>query len=165
MKTEKLSKEVVDLLLERISGEFRAFALYRSATNWCSDQGFMKASAFFKAESDDELKHAKIIEDLLTGFNIIFELPCSGIPQSEFKDLAEVLQKAYDMEYELYQAYEDLAAKILEMGELSTFQFLLQFLEIQRNSVIEYSDKINILEKTDVNDKFQMLMLQEQLFE
>jgi ferritin len=164
MKTEKLSKEVVDLLIERIAGEFSAFALYRSATNWLSDQGFMKASAFFKAESDDELKHAKTIEDLITGFNVIFELPCTGIPDSKFKNLADVLQKAYDMEYELYQAYEDLSAKILEMGELSTFQFLMTFLEIQRNSVIEYSDKINILDKTNLDDKFQMLMLQEQLF-
>jgi hypothetical protein len=44
------------------------------------------------------------------------------------------------------------------------FDFLQQFRTIQTQSVAEYSDMINMLEGVNVNDKFQMLMLEKKLF-
>ena len=66
IKPEKLPKDVVNLLLERLNDEFKAYYFYRSATNWCKNVGYFKAAEFFAKESEDELAHAKKIEDYLS---------------------------------------------------------------------------------------------------
>lgn len=165
LKPEKLSKEVVDLLLPRIKDEFTAFYFYRAATNWCQDKGFFIASKFFAAESDDELTHAKKLESYIVDWNVLPVLPTIQAPEIEFKNLADVIQQAYEMEYGLYEAYEDTSMKIFKTADLCVFDFLQFFRTKQKDAVAEYSDKLNVLEGTNLGDKFQMLMLEETLFE
>lgn len=163
-KPEKLSKEVVDLLLQRIKDEYTAFYMYRSASNWCQEVGFFKAAAFFAAESTDELEHAKGIEKYITDWNVIPELPAVDKPILKFDSIADLVEKSYNLEYELYENYEETSAKIFKMGELSTFDFLQTYRNIQNKSVAEYSDKLNILEGVNLDSKFEMLMIESNLF-
>ena len=164
-KPEQLSQEVVDLLLPRLQDEFNAFYFYRSATNWCQNKGFFKAASFFKSESDDELLHAKKIEDYIVDWNMTPNLPNILKPVLEFKDLAEVIEKAYDMEFALYEGYEDTSMKIFKTGDLCVFDFLQSYRVAQKEAVAEYSDKLNVVEGTNRDSKFEMLMLEENLFE
>lgn len=164
-KPEVLSQQVVSLLLERLPDEFKAFYFYRSATNWCQNKGFFKASAFFKAESDDELTHAKKIEDYLVDWNVTPNLPIITPPVLEFSDLIDVVEKAYDMEFALYEGYEDTSMKIFKTGDLCVFDFLQFFRVTQKEAVAEYSDKLNVVEGANRGSKFEMLMLEETLFE
>jgi ferritin len=164
-KPEQLSQEVVNLLLPRLQDEFNAFYFYRSATNWCQNKGFFKAAAFFKAESDDELLHAKNIEDYIVDWNMTPSLPNITKPVLEFKDLVEVIEKAYDMEFALYEGYEDTSMKIFKTGDLCVFDFLQAYRVGQKEAVAEYSDKLNVVEGTNRDSKFEMLMLEENLFE
>ena len=164
MKTQKLSKEIVDLLIQRIKTEYDVSYFYRSAANWCNDQGFMKAAKFFEDESNDEITHAKILIDFIVGWNVLFQLPPIAQPEWDFECLACILGRAYEIELKLYEDYEDTSLKILEMGELATFDMLQQLRKIQNESVIMFSDKLNLLEGTNTKDKFQMLMLEDKLF-
>lgn len=163
-KPQKLSKEVVDLLLPRLKNELDASYFYRSASNWCKNVGFNKAADFFSKESADETEHALGIQNYLVDWNITPELPAIAKPVLEFTDLGDVIQKAYDMEFALYEEYEDTSMKIFKTGDLCVFDFLQGYRTIQKNSVAEYSDKINMLEGCDVKDKFQMLLLEKKLF-
>jgi ferritin len=163
-KPEKLSQEIVNLLLPRLQDEYNAFYLYRSASNWCKNVGYFKAAEFFKAESDDELSHAKKIEDYLTDWNVTPILPTVNKPVLSFKNLGEVIQAGYNAEYKLYGEYEDTSLKIFKLGETCTFDFLQFFRETQTKSVAEYSDKLNMLDGCDVNSKFEMLLLEKKLF-
>jgi ferritin len=162
-KPEKLSQEVVDLLLPRLQDEFNASYLYRAASNWCRNVGFFKAADFFAKESEDELKHAKNIENYLTDWNVSPALPTIEKPEIEFKDLVDIIEKAYGIEFKLYGDYEDTSAKVLKMNELATFDFLQQYRKIQNDSVAEYSDKLNILDGVEPT-KMNMLLLEENLF-
>ncbi len=164
IKPEKLSKEVVDLLLARLQNEYEAFYLYRSASNWCANVGFKKSADYFKSESDDELSHAKRLEQYLVDWNVIPSLPNIKSPELTFRGLADIIEKAYKIELELYEAYEETSAKVFKSGDIGVFDFLKQYLEIQTKSVAEYSDMLNILDGVDVNDKFKMLLLEENLF-
>ena len=164
MKTQKLSKEVVDLLIPRIQTEYNVSQFYQSAANWCNDQGFMKAAKFFTEESTDEISHARILIDYIVSWNVLFQLPKIEQPEWEFECLACILGRAYEIELKLYEDYEDTSLKILEMGELATFDMLQQLRKIQNESVILFSDKLNLLEGTNTKDKFQMLMLEDKLF-
>lgn len=164
MKPEVLPQEIVNLLLPRLSDEFKAYYFYRAAANWCKGVGFMKAGAFFHNESDDELEHAKKIEDYLVDWNVDPDLPVIAKPQIKFKSLMEVLEKAYELEYKLYEAYEETSVKIFKTNDICTFDFLQPLRAIQTKSVAEYSDKLNILEGVNTNSKFEMLQLEETLF-
>lgn len=165
MKTpQKLPQEIVDMLLPRLADEYTAFYTYRAASNWCQNVGFVKAAAYFKAESDDELVHARGIEDFLTLWNVIPELPTVKKPELEFGGLVDVIEKAYQLELDLYDAYEDTSAKIFKTGDICVFDFLQKYRDIQVKSVGEYSDMINVLQGCDTKSKFELLMLEENLF-
>lgn len=163
-KPVKLPKEIVDLLLPRLADEYTAFYMYRAASNWCQNVGFMKAASYFKAESDDELVHARGIEDFLTQWNVIPELSKVDKPELEFGGLVEIIEKAYQIELDLYEAYEETSIKIFKEGDICAFDFLQKYRDIQTKSVAEYSDMINILEGCDTKSKFELLMLEENLF-
>lgn len=163
IKPNKLPQEVVSLLNERLKDEFNAYYLYRSATNWCRNIGYMKAADYFAKESEDELSHAKKIEDFLVQWNVTPELPLIQKPELTFKDLVEIIEKAYKTEYDLYEKYEDTSAKIIKIGDICVFDFLLFFRSVQTQSVAEYSDMINILTGVEPS-KFNLLLLEENLF-
>lgn len=161
----KLPKEIVDLLLPRLSDEFTAYYAYRAASNWCANVGYFKAAEYFKKESDDELVHAKNIEDFLVQWNIIPNLPTIKEPKTSFGSLVDVIDLAYGLEFDLYEAYEETSAKVFKTGDLCVFDFLQQYRTIQSQSVGEYSDMLNILQGCNTGDKFQMLLLEKKLFD
>ena len=164
LKPEKLSQDVVSLLLPRLKDEFGAFYYYRSATNWCQNVGYFKASEFFKQESEDELGHAKKIESYLVDWNITPDLPAILKPELKFDNLLDVIEQAYKMEFALYEAYEETSSKIFKIGDLCVFDFLQEFRSLQKQAVAEYSDKLNMLDGIDPRSKFEMLMLEKKLF-
>lgn len=163
MTPNKLEPEVVKLLVEGLKEEYNAFYFYRSATNYCRNVGFEKAAEFFAKESEDELVHAKKIEDYVTDWNVTIPLPSIPKPVLEFSGLPEIIDMAYEMEYKLYELYEDISKSILDMGESCVFDFLAFFRGQQTSAVIEYSDKINMLEGTG-KTKFELLLLEKKLF-
>lgn len=165
MKTpEKLPQNIVDILINRLKDEYNAFYFYRAASNWCKNVGFQKAGSYFKTESEDELSHAKGIEDFLVDWNVTPDLPIVAKPEITFASLSSIIEKAYDIEYKLYEAYEQDSSKILKIGDICVFDFLQKYRHIQTTSVAEYSDMLNILVGIDVNSKFEMLQIEENLF-
>lgn len=160
---EKLSSNIVDILTARLKDEYNAFYFYRSASNWCKNVGFQKAAAYFKTEAEDELSHAKGIEDFLVDWNITPDLPVATKPETNFAGLISIIDKAYDIEYKLYEAYEEDSTKILKIGDVCVFDFLQKYRHIQTTSVAEYSDMLNILSGVK-GDKFELLLIEENLF-
>lgn len=163
-KPIKLPEEIVKLLLPRLKDEFDAAYLYRSISNWCQGVGYLNAAEFFAHESEEEFKHAAGIEKYLVDWNVIVNLPKIETPSSEFTDLVAALDKAYVIEYKLYEEYEDTSMKVFKTGDLCTFDFLQHYRTIQRLAVAEYSDKLNMLEGVNPKDKMNLLLLEKKLF-
>ncbi len=158
----KLGNDIVAMLMPRLKDELTAMYTYRSIANWCENVGYLKAAEFFAKESEDEGKHAKIIEKYLTDWNIIFPLPELEEPKKDFKSLLEAIEVAYNLEYQLYEDYEETSRKIFQK-DLCTFNFLNQFCKIQTEAVAEYSTKLNMLQGVEPT-KFNLLMLEKKLF-
>lgn len=163
MTPNKLDKDVVGLLLPRLKDEYNAFYFYRAASNWCQGVGYFKAAEFFAKESEDELGHAKKIEQYLVDWNVDPELPTVERPQIMFSGLMEVIENAYEIEYALYEDYEGTSMEMFKK-DLCVFDFLQEFRMLQKQSVAEYSDKLNMLEGVDGKSKFNLLLLEEKLF-
>lgn len=162
-KPQKLEQDIVSLLLPRLKDEFDAYYFYRAVSNWCKNVGYFKAAEFFAKESEDELTHAKKIEDYLVDWNISPELLVIQKPEIAFSGLTDVIQKSYDIEYKLYEEYEDTSMKVFDKGDLCVFDLLQFFRQTQKESVAQYSDMINMLEGVQDN-KINLLLLEKKLF-
>jgi len=151
MTPNKLSQEVANVLNQRLSDEYAAHYFYRQCANYCENVGYLKAAAYFKDEAADELTHAEGIQKYLTDWNMMPALAPISAPE-KVNGLVDVIEKAYELEYELYEAYE-AAGKLMLSKDLCTFNFIQKYMEIQRKSVAEYATLLNRLELIDKKDK------------
>ena len=162
-KLYKLSSKTIKILTDRIKDEYTAHYFYRAATNWCRDKNYKKAAEFFSNEADDELTHAKKIQEYMTDFNIIPQIPQAPIDH-KFDNLIEIVHGAYKMELGLMKAYNKDSQDLFS-EDITTFDFLTEFREIQKGAVVEYNDLINGSELVDTKDKFQVLYFEQTYFQ
>ena len=162
IKLYKLNDKVVELLVSRLQDEYYAHYLYRSAANWCHDKNYKKAAAFFDADADTELEHAKTIQKYLTDFNIVPKMPQSETKFS-FDNLIDIIYKAYEFELKLMKSYNENSHEVFQ-EDLTTFDFLQQFRDIQKESVVEFNDLINASDLINKKDKFQVLYFEQTYF-
>ena len=162
VKLYKLDDSVIKILTDRIKDEYTAHYYYRAATNWCQDMNYKKAAEFFQKESKDELKHAQKIQEYMTGFNIIPEIPQAPTKHS-FDSLIGIINGAYNMELALMKEYNKNSQDVFS-EDITTFDFLTEFREIQKGAVVEYNDLINASELVNMKDKFQVLYFEQTYF-
>lgn len=163
-KPIKLDSAIVKILESRLSDEYTASFFYRDAANFLRGIGFFKAADYYEKESADELVHAKGIENFLVDWNVHPSIPSIEYQDNGFGSLDDVLSAAYVLEYQLYESYEKDSVKIFGTGDLCVFDFLQKYRTIQAKSVAEASDKLNMLEGCDCDNKFELLLLEDKLF-
>lgn len=161
-KLYSLSDKVVKMLTDRIKDEYTAHYYYRAAANWCQDMNYVKASEFFKAEAVDELGHAQDVEEYMVGFNVQPEIPQAPTKHT-FKNLIDIINGAYEMELGLMKEYNKNSTDIFS-EDITTFDFLTKYREIQKGAVVEYNDLINASNLIDKTDKFQILYFEQTYF-
>jgi ferritin len=152
MTPVKLPSAIAGLLIDRLGDEYAAHYYYRQVTNYCENVGYLKAAEYFRGEAEDELKHAEGIQKYLTDWNVQPTLAPVEPPQKVI-GLVDAIEKAYQMEYDLYEAYEEISMDIFNKKDLCTFDFLQQYRTTQRMAVAEYSTFLNQLETIDQEDK------------
>lgn len=158
-----LSQQIVSKLLERLKDEYDAMYFYTAVSNWCQGKGYEEAAKFFKAESESEHDHARKIEKYITDWNAAFELPSIEQPDKDYGSLVDVVEQAYEIEYALYEAYEETSKAMLTL-DLCTFDFLTDYRKLQTESVIEYSDMLNELETIGPDNSFAIYYWQKERF-
>lgn len=157
-----LSPEIVEAMNQRIAGEYNAHYTYRNAANWCKNMNYKKAAAFFEAEAATELDHAKWLQEYLTQWNILPQIPATP-PPPNFSTMVEIINTGYEVEYNLLTEYSSMQHKLCETHPAS-FNFIQKFVDIQNDSVGEYSDLLNALCLIDINNKLDLLMFEERYF-
>jgi ferritin len=163
MEPRTLKKETIKYLTARLHDEYAAHYLYRSAANYCHNVGYEKAAKFFDKEAEDELTHAKILQKYANDWNVYLVMPeIEDTPI--FESFIDIIEKAYGIEVALLDSYEEDALDCFEMKDLATFTFLQQFIEIQTESVADYSDKINALKLIDTKNKLDVLYYSNKYF-
>jgi ferritin len=151
MTPVKLPSEIADMLNEKINDEYQAHYFYRQAANYCENVGYLKAAEYFKGEAEDELLHSQMLQKYIVDWNVQPKLQNIKSPES-VDGLVDIIEKAYKMEYALYEEYEEISGKIFPK-DICTFDFLQHFRTTQRLAVAEYSTFLNQLETIDKKDK------------
>ena len=159
----KLGQTTVKLLTERLKDEYTAHYYYRNAANWCNNANYMKAAKFFEDEASSELEHAKSLQDYITSWNLLPSIPTVTPDKPDFSNLVDIINGAYKMEYNLMIDYNESSAKLFT-SDLTTFDFLSKYREIQKDAVVEYSYLLNALNLIDSNNKFEVLYFEGKYF-
>lgn len=158
----KLSDKTIKILEARIKDEYTAHYFYRAAANWCRDMNYKKAAVFFDSEADDELSHAKMLEEYMTDFNILPTIQKAETSHT-FDNLIDIINGAYEMELGLMKAYNKDSQTVFS-DDITTFDVLTKFRKIQKKAVVEYNDLINGSNLVDKKDKFQVLYFENTYF-
>ena len=157
----KLPTDIVKILNERLGDEYTAHYFYRNAANWCKNMNYKNAATFFEAEAISELDHAKGLQDYLVQWNLLPAIPTAPTTQ-DFVSLVDIINKAYELEYDLFEKY---SANQLDLTQQpATFNFIQGYVNIQNDSVAEYSDLLNALNLIDVNNRFDVLYFENEYF-
>ena len=158
----KLDSKTIQILTDRIKDEYIAHYYYIAATNWCKDKNYKKAAEFFNNEADDELVHAKGLQEYMTDFNIIPVIPQAPTSHS-FDGLVDIIYGAYKVELALMKEYNKNSQELFA-SDITTFDFLKKYRNIQKGAVVEYNDLINAIDLIDKTDKFQVLYFEQTYF-
>ena len=162
MKPKQLSSNSVQILTERLKDEYNAHFFYRNASNWCQDKAYFKAAKFFNKEAEAENEHALKLQKYLTDWNVYPTLPTLK-PNITFSSLIDIINKAYTIEYTLFEAYNSDSSKLFN-SDLATFDFLQEYRVGQQQSVAEYSDLLNASELVNLGNKFEILYFEQRYF-
>jgi ferritin len=162
LKPKTLPADIVSALNDRIADEYTAHYFYRYATNWCQGVNYPNAAAFFAKEAAAELEHAEKLQKYLVDWNVNPTLPPVKF-SGKFDSLIDIVNKAYAIEFDLGEKYNETSADIFTM-HLPTFDFLQNFRELQTESIAEYSDLLNAAQLIDVSNKLDLLHYEERYF-
>jgi ferritin len=157
-----LDDKTIKIITERIKDEYTAHYYYRAASNWCKDMNYKKAAEFFSNEADDELTHAKTLQEYMVDFNVIPEIP-QAKTKHEFNNLIDVVYGAYKMELGLMNSYNKNSQELFN-SDITTYDLFTELRIIQKGAVVEYNDLINASNLIDKKDKFQVLYFEQTYF-
>ena len=160
-----LNAEIKGKLLKAMQQELYAHGLYKSIANQMQSMGYFGAQKYFLKESKEELKHYQLLADYM---NDRGDVATIGAGEGQF-DEATSLRKSFEFSYEAEHDLENFYANfykqaLLEVSDIVTAQFLLQFIEIQRKSVGEVKDILSLIELTKDNPS-ALLLVDEKLDE
>ena len=159
---KKLSDDIVEILDVRIGDEYAAHYFYRNAANWCKNANYNKAAAFFDAESSTELGHAQGLQDYLIQWNLLPAIP-QAPTRMDFTGLVDIIEKAYNLEYDLFEKYSG-DQKAFFNEHPATFNFIQKYVDIQNESVGEYSDLLNAIQLINPENKLDVLFFEKNYF-
>ena len=162
MSPKTLDPSIVAGLEARLKDEYTAHLIYKNAANWCKNVNYKHAAAFFEAEAADELTHAQKLQDYLTQWNVLPQIPVSTVPNT-FTSLVDCINASYAFEYALLQSYSDLQ-NAMDGPHPATFNFVQQFVDIQNESVGVFSDLLNGLMLVDVTNRLDLLVFEQEYF-
>ncbi len=160
-----LSAEIKEKLLIAIQLELYAHGLYKSTANQMQSIGFFGAQKYFLKESKEELKHYQLLVDYMNDRGDVATIKESEGQFDVATSLRQSFEFSYEAEHDLETFYADFYKQaLLEVSDIVTAQFLLQFVEIQRRSVGEVKDILSLIELAKDNPS-ALLLVDEKLSE
>ena len=154
-----LDQATSGLLNKAVQAELYASHLYKHIANQCQRIGYFGAQKFFAGEASAEVEHYQRIADYMNDRGATAKVPALEACDETVTGLVDAIELGYETELQLMRDYEKWYR---ECKCVTTQQFLLQFLEIQRKSVGEFGDLITRLNLAS-GDRCGLLLIDQEL--
>ncbi|MHA2101730.1 MAG: ferritin, partial [Candidatus Kariarchaeaceae archaeon] len=127
----RLSSELIDGLNEQVKIELEAFYIYHAMGIWFESLNWHNASAFFKAQSQEEFEHAEEFTKFLLDIGADVEFKGLAQPPSKWDNIKAALDTVYAHE----QMVTDKITGLFEIAQRNkdfvAYPLLQRFLEEQ----------------------------------
>jgi len=127
-----LKPEMITDLNKQVTAEMYASNLYLQMSAWCETHGLSGAGAFFRQHVPEELAHRDKLIDYLIECDATVVIGAVDAPPTEFKNLVDVINKAFEHELKVTQMINALAEKAMDLKDYNTFNMLQYFISEQR---------------------------------
>lgn len=142
-----LDETISQKLNEQITSELYASQIYLQMSLWCEDQGLEGSSKFFRLHVSEEISHRDRIIDYLNESGVSVAIEAIEKPRSDYSNLVEVVQAAFDHEALVTEQINTLAKSALDLSDFSTFNFLQWFIAEQREEMMLFRSVMDFIEK------------------
>lgn len=149
-----LKAEIKKWLNKSGQSELYAHHLYIHLANQLQRLGYFGTQKYFEKESADELTHYYKIRDFVNNMGDILEMPAIESCGDKVLNIGDAIQIFYDTELDLLEQYKDFYKAAEKSEDCITAQFLLQFLQIQQESVGEAGDLLQKYQQASIGKEF-----------
>lgn len=149
-----LKADIKKWLIKSGQSELYAHNLYIHLANQLQRLGFFGTQKYFESESADELKHFYKIRDFVNNMGDVLDVPAIEACADKITSIGDALQVFYDTELDLLEQYKEFYEYAEKNKDCVTSQFLLQFLQIQQESVGESADLLQKYRQASIGKEF-----------
>lgn len=149
-----LKSEVKKWLNKSGQSELYAHHLYIHLATQLQRIGFFGTQKYFEKESADELTHYYKIRDFVNNMGDVLDMPSIEACSDKVNNIGDALQIFYDTELDLLEQYKEFYKLTEKNEDCITSQFLLQFLQIQQESVGEANDLLQKYQQASIGKEF-----------
>lgn len=144
-----LTAEISKLLNDQVNAEFYASNVYLQLSAWCDHQGLEGSAKFFREHSLEERTHMDKIFDYLTECGQAVQIEMIPQPPSEFNNLMDVINAAYEHELKVTAMIKNIAKAANAAQDYTTFNFIEWFIAEQHEEEVLFG---KILDKAKMLD-------------
>lgn len=126
-----LPTEMISIINQAIEAEAFSSQLYLQLGVWCDIKGYTGGGKFFRKHAEEERSHMLRLYDFLADKNIMAITPLIESPQTEYKDIMDILCTALDHEFFVTSFYEDAATKAIDLPCNQSYQLFQFFIKEQ----------------------------------
>ena len=131
-----VNPEVSVKLNEQVNAELFASITYLQMCAWCEAKGLEGASKFFWMHSLEERDHLDKVFSYMTESNLPVCFGTTPTPKSEFANLMEILNAAFEHEKIVTSKVNKLAELAFEHKDYTTFNFMQWFIAEQHEEEV-----------------------------
>ncbi len=131
----------------QIAHEFAASQQYIAIAVYFDGETLPNLAAHFYRQAVEERNHAMMLVQYLLDSGEKIVIPGVAAPKTSFKDAVEPVALALEQEKQVTKQIADLVKKARDEGEYVGEQFLLWFLQEQREEVSSMSDLLSIVKR------------------
>lgn len=145
-----LSKKMEKALNEQIAMEGAASNKYLAMSCWCDSQGLDGSAQFFLHHSEEERMHMMKLVQYIQDADGKAIIPAFDKPKTDYKDIQEVVNAAYQSEKKVSKSIYDLVDLSLKDKDHQTHNFLQWYVSEQLEEEVlmrKLIDKIKIIGK------------------
>lgn len=134
-----LSPKVLRMIEPLLEIEMYQSLFYKQLGIACNSLGHLKAQKYFYQESVEEMEHAQMWIDYITGRGGSVDIPSLDKPVVEGNNLYDLTEQALAIEVKVSDMYQAEAMNMKDVCQM-TYNEILKFIEIQKNAIAFYSD-------------------------
>jgi bacterioferritin B len=138
----------VSRLNEQIANEFAAHQQYVAAAVYYDAETLPQLARFFYRQALEERDHAMMMVQYLIDADADVRIPGVAAPKTDFADIVAPVALALDQEKRVTGQIADLVKLARDESDLVGEQFLLWFLQEQREEVSSMSALLQIVERS-----------------